>query len=353
MSTANKSAVDRLSDALLVLVHASCLLVFIVPFSWTVVLLALGGYLLRMWAVTAGFHRYFAHRSFKTSRLFQFVLALLGTTAMQNGPLWWASWHRRHHKHSDTTLDPHSPITRGLWHAHMGWVMEGTRETTDLSNVSDLSRYPEIRFLDDHTWMPLVGYALICFAIAGLPGLVWGFSVSTILCSHATMLINSLAHRWGSRRYETHDDSRNNALLAALTLGEGWHNNHHYCMSSARQGFFWWEIDVSYYVITMLSWLGVVWAVRAPPPSALLDHRAGRGRPRARLASPAPPGTAGRGGHCTKMGFIPTSTEPCAMGPVLPARSSHLVKLPLTLSACVPHTPPPQLSLVSQRTSAR
>jgi stearoyl-CoA desaturase (Delta-9 desaturase) len=245
--------------------HLACLLVFFVPFSYGVLALAVGGYLLRMWAITAGYHRYFAHRSFKTSRAFQLVLAVLGTSAMQNGPLWWSSWHRRHHKYSDTPEDTHSPVDRGFWHAHIGWFLDGSHDAPDLSNVKDLSRYPELRFLDRHKWLPIVGYALVCFAIGGLSGVVWGFVLSTIAVLHATMLINSLAHVWGSRRFETGDQSRNNGLLAVLTLGEGWHNNHHHAMTAARQGVAWWEIDATFYVLKVLSWLGIVWELRVRP----------------------------------------------------------------------------------------
>jgi stearoyl-CoA desaturase (delta-9 desaturase) len=261
---------ECLSNALFVAMHAALFLVIIVPFSWRVLALAAVGYVVRMWAITAGYHRYFAHRSYKTSRAWQLLLAVVGATAMQNGPIWWASVHRRHHKESDGPGDPHSPVRRGFWYAHVGWVFDRTvPRPRDESNVRDLMRYPELRWIDRHDWVPLGAYALLCFAIAGLPGLVWGFVVSTVLVFHATMLINSLAHLWGSRRFPTADRSRNNPLLAVLTLGEGWHNNHHFYMSSARQGFFWWEIDVSYCTLRLLSWLGVVWDVRVPPESVL------------------------------------------------------------------------------------
>jgi stearoyl-CoA desaturase (delta-9 desaturase) len=259
---------ECLSNALFVAMHAAVLLVFAVPFSWKVLALAVVGYVLRMWAITAGYHRYFAHRSYKTSRSWQLVLAVLGATAMQNGPIWWASVHRRHHKESDGPGDPHSPVRHGFWYAHVGWVFDRTvPRPRDESNVRDLMRYPELRWIDRHDWVPLAAYALLCFAVGGIPGLVWGFALSTVLVFHATMLINSLAHMWGSRRFATADQSRNNALLAVVTLGEGWHNNHHFYMSSARQGFFWWEIDVSYFTLKLLSWLGVVWDVRVPPES--------------------------------------------------------------------------------------
>jgi stearoyl-CoA desaturase (delta-9 desaturase) len=253
--------------------HLSVFFVFFVPFTGALLALAIGSYLLRMWAITAGYHRYFSHRSFKTSRAFQLVLGILGTSAMQNGPLWWASWHRRHHRFSDTPQDAHSPRVRGFWYAHMGWFLDGTHDDPDLSNVRDLTRYPELRFLDKHKWLPIVAYAFVCAAIAGLPGVVWGFCVPTVLSLHATMLINSLAHVWGARRFATEDDSRNNAILAVVTLGEGWHNNHHHAMTSARQGFYWWEIDFTYYVLVVLSLLGIVWDLRAPSAAALRTSR--------------------------------------------------------------------------------
>jgi stearoyl-CoA desaturase (delta-9 desaturase) len=261
---------EHVSNVLFAAMHAALLLVFVVPLSHAALALALGGYALRMWAVTAGYHRYFAHRSYRTSRAFQLVLAVLGATSMQNGPIWWASVHRRHHKSSDGPGDPHSPLRRGFWYAHVGWVFDrSVPRPYDPSNVSDLLRYPELRWIDRHDWVPLAAYGVACAALGGLPGFVWGFVVGTLALFHATMLINSLAHVWGSRRYATTDGSRNNPLLAILTLGEGWHNNHHHYLSSARQGFFWWEVDVSYYVLRLLALLGVVDRVREPPASAV------------------------------------------------------------------------------------
>ena len=182
--------------------------------------------------------------------------------------------HRRHHKESDGLADPHSPVRRGFWYAHAGWIFDrSVADPRDESNVQDLLRYPELRWVDRHEWVALVAYALGCFAIGGVSGLVWGFVVSTVAVLHATMLINSLAHVWGSRRYATGDESRNNPVLALLTLGEGWHNNHHFYMSSARQGFFWWEIDASYYTLKILSWLRVVWDLREPPASVFSAPR--------------------------------------------------------------------------------
>ncbi len=265
---------ERVSNVLFVAMHVSLLLVFVVPLSWHVAALALGGYALRMWAVTAGYHRYFAHRSYKTSRAFQLVLAILGSTSMQNGPIWWASVHRRHHKYSDGPGDPHSPVDHGFWYAHIGWVFDRTvPPPRDESNVGDLTCYPELRWIDRHDWLPLAAYGVACAAIGGFSGFVWGFVVSTLVVFHATMLINSLAHMRGSRRFATGNQSRNNAPLALLTFGEGWHNNHHRYMSSARQGFVWWEIDLTYYLLRALGCLHVVWGIREPPAAALAATR--------------------------------------------------------------------------------
>jgi len=262
---------EHVSNVLFVLMHLALVLVFVVPFSWKVGALALGGYGLRMWAVTAGYHRYFAHRAYRTSRAFQLMLAVLGATSMQNGPIWWASVHRRHHKHSDEPGDPHSPVVRGFWYAHVGWVFDrSVPRPRSGENVRDLLRYPELRWIDRHDWVPLAAYGVACFLVGGAPGLVWGFVVSTLAVFHATLLINSLAHVWGTRRFETADRSRNNPLLAVLTLGEGWHNNHHHYMSSARQGFRWWEVDVTYYVLRALAWMRLVWDVREPPDAVRL-----------------------------------------------------------------------------------
>jgi len=275
LATFRARLVGDISTALFVALHIACLGAFLVPFAWKLVALALVGYVVRMWAITAGYHRYFAHRSYKTSRAFQLVLAWLGASALQNGPLWCASVHRRHHRDADGPLDPHSP-REGLWHAQLGWFLSGRWGDIDLANVDDLAAFPELRFVERWSWMPIVSYAAVCFAVAGMPGLVWGFAISTVAVIHATAMINSLCHVWGSRRYETGDTSRNNAFLALITLGEGWHNNHHHFQSSARQGFFWWELDLTYLALRALAGLRVVWRLREPTAIALAGPLVGR-----------------------------------------------------------------------------
>ena len=250
------------STAVVVGVHGLCLLVPFVAFSWRVFALALVSYLLQTLGVTAGYHRYFSHHAFKTSRLVQFVLAWLGCAAMQNGPLWWASHHRRHHRFSDRPGDPHSPIQGGFWHAHLGWVLGGEYDRPDLSNVRDFSRFAELRVVDRFKWIPTLATGVICGLALGAPGVVWGLGVATTLAFHAPLLVNSAGHLWGRQRFDTADSSRNNAVLGVLVLGEGWHNNHHHDPSAASHGATWWELDVTYLVIRLLSMVGLVWGVR-------------------------------------------------------------------------------------------
>jgi stearoyl-CoA desaturase (delta-9 desaturase) len=275
-----RQPIEQLSLAMLAGMHLSCFGVLMLPVTAKLVTLGVASYVLRMWAITAGYHRYFSHRAYKTSRPFQFVLALLGTCSMQNGPIWWASWHRHHHRYTDGPKDVHSPLQHGFWEAHMGWILSGRNDVADPTNVTDLLCFPELSLLDRHKWLPLIAYALGCYAIAGVGGVLWGFVLSSVLLLHATALINSAGHLWGSRRYETPDTSRNNLFLALLTLGEGWHNNHHHACSSARQGFFWWEVDLSYYALRLLSSVGLVWDLRMPSQRARFGAAMGQDVPR-------------------------------------------------------------------------
>jgi len=260
---------DLLRAIPFILVHVVALGVFLIPFKAWYVGLAVGLYYLRMFGVTAGYHRYFSHRSFKTSRVFQFLLAWLAVSSAQKGVLWWAAHHREHHRYSDQPEDVHSPVQRSLWFAHVGWIFAPRNFDTNLGHVGDLARFPELRWLDKWHMVPPIVLAAGLLLWGGLPVLLWGFFVSTTLLWHGTFTINSLAHLFGSRRYATPDDSRNNWFLALLTLGEGWHNNHHFYRPAANQGFFWWEFDPTFYILKMLSWIGVIWKVRTPPRRVL------------------------------------------------------------------------------------
>jgi stearoyl-CoA desaturase (delta-9 desaturase) len=239
------------------LLHASVLFVLTVPFHWTALLWLFGSYFLRMFGVTAGYHRYFSHRAYKLNRFWQFMLACLAQTSAQKGALWWAAHHRDHHLHSDRTTDIHSPVHEGFWWSHLGWILSDEYNHYDPKRISDFSRFPELRWLDRYYLVPPVLYAVGIYFLFGPTAFVWGFLVSTVLLYHGTFLINSLAHIWGTRRFPTPDESRNNFWLALVTLGEGWHNNHHHFMSSVRQGIRWWEIDVTYYTLRALSWVGI------------------------------------------------------------------------------------------------
>ncbi len=271
--TALRAADDRRTAWLFFgLMHLSLLGVFFVGWSWIALAVMVAMYVIRMFAITGFYHRYFSHRSFKTSRIAQFIFGFWGATAAQQGPLWWAAHHRHHHQHSDQPQDLHSVKQSGFFHAHMGWVTENAE--TRYERIPDWTKFPELMWLEKyHLLAPVVagaamfglGELLSGFGTSGLQMLIWGFFVSTVLLYHGTFSINSLSHVWGSRRYATKDDSRNNFWLALITLGEGWHNNHHYYATSTRQGFFWWEIDLTYYGLWGMSKLGLVWDFKTVP----------------------------------------------------------------------------------------
>lgn len=255
-------------------VHGVCLAAFWTGVSWRALALCFALYLIRMFGITAGYHRYFAHRSYRTTRAFQFVLAFIACTAEQKGPLWWAAYHRHHHQFSDQVEDAHSPGQSGFWWSHVGWFMSDCYHATPFDAIRDFSRYPELVWLDRYWLAPGILLGAACFLAMGWQGLVVGFFVSTVLLYHGTFVINSLCHMFGSIRYKTTDTSKNNLLLALITLGEGWHNNHHHYATSARMGFFWWEVDMSYYVLRALSVCGIVWGLKQPTPRVLEAGRA-------------------------------------------------------------------------------
>ncbi len=266
----------------LLFMHACCAGIFFVRGGWPAFVVFASTYLLHVFALTAGYHRYFSHKSFSTSRVFQFILALLGTTAAQRDPLWWASHHRMHHLNADTENDPHSPRHHGFWWAHMGWVMKREWMETRFDRIKDFAKYPELLWLNRHPYAPAFGFACLLLGLGALlnrlhPGwgvsgwqfVFYGFFLSTVAVYHVTFCINSVAHMFGKKRYDIDDDSRNNWLLGLLAMGEGWHNNHHRYAVCARQGFRWWEIDLTYAILRLLQWMGIVWDIREPPRSIL------------------------------------------------------------------------------------
>jgi stearoyl-CoA desaturase (delta-9 desaturase) len=251
--------------------------VFLVPVTWVGLALFAAFYSIRVFGLTAGYHRYFAHRGYKTGRVFQFLIGCMGASALQRGPMWWAGHHRSHHKHSDTDQDVHSPVTGTLWWSHVGWILSNDYSHTPWDQMKDWEKYPELRLLEKWDLVPGILVAPFCLGVGYLFGgweyalsaLVWGFFVSTVAVYHVTFMVNSVCHLLGTRRFATTDESRNNWWVALLTFGEGWHNNHHHYPSAARQGFKWWEVDISYSILKALSWVGVVWDLRQPTPRAL------------------------------------------------------------------------------------
>ena len=236
-------------------------------------------YFVRMFAVTGVYHRYFSHRTYKTSRFFQFCLAFLAQTSAQRGALWWAAHHRHHHRYSDQPEDLHSVANDGFWYSHMLWIFDDGNQATDYNRIRDFARFPELRFLNKYYLLPPIALGTLVFFTLGASGLFFGFFASTVLLWHGTFTINSLSHVFGNKRFNTTDHSRNNWLLAIVTMGEGWHNNHHRYSGSTRQGFYWYEYDITYYILKALSFVGLVWKL-SPVPESVLEE----GRERARLS---------------------------------------------------------------------
>jgi stearoyl-CoA desaturase (Delta-9 desaturase) len=271
-----------------VLVHLACIAAIWTGITWQSVALGAALYWLRIFFIGAGYHRYFSHRAYATSRLFQLVLAVGAQSTAQKSVLWWATQHRHHHLHSDTERDLHSPRQKGFIYSHVGWIFARRQDSLDLVKIADFAKFPELMWLHRFELLPAVVLAVICYLVAGWPGLVVGFFWSTVLVFHGTFCINSLAHVHGRKRYVTGDDSRNNWLLALFTMGEGWHNNHHAYQGSVRQGFKWWEFDLTYYVLKLLSWIRLVWDLKTPPQAVVRnEHGLGSrviGRAAAQLA---------------------------------------------------------------------
>jgi stearoyl-CoA desaturase (delta-9 desaturase) len=265
-----------------ILIHFGALAALWTHFEWYLVWVALFLFVIRMFAITGFYHRYFAHKTFKTSRLMQFIFAFIGSTAAQRGPIWWASHHRRHHLNSDRHNDHHSPHTNHFLWSHMGWFLAKKNFLTDRKVVRDLIKFKELVLIDRFDWLPPVLLLLSLFVIgeylsltSGISGLnmvIWGFCVSTILVYHCTFAVNSIAHLWGTQRYNTKEESKNNFFVALLTFGEGWHNNHHHYPGSIRQGFYWWEVDLTYYALRFLSFLGIVYNLRTVSKAIRQKH---------------------------------------------------------------------------------
>jgi len=255
------------------LVHVLCFAAIWTGITTTALVLFVAMFWMRSLFVTAAYHRYFSHKTYKLNRFWQFVFAFQAQSTAQKGVLWWAANHRHHHRYSDTALDLHSPL-KGFWWSHVGWILSDKYKETDYDTIKDFAKYPELRWLNGHDWVAPWTYGVLAYLIGGWPGLVVGFFWSTVLLWHSTFLVNSAAHVFGRRRYETPDTSRNSMIIALITGGEGWHNNHHHYQASARQGFFWWEIDITWYFLNALKWVGIVKDLKVPPERALRPQTA-------------------------------------------------------------------------------
>jgi stearoyl-CoA desaturase (delta-9 desaturase) len=272
-------------------VQASALLAFFVPLSWPLAALWAASHFVRAIGLTLAFHRYFAHRAFQMSRAARVFWTLVGTAAMQKGPLWWAGHHVNHHRFADRDGDPHSPAVSGFYYAHIGWFLNDARHDRIESGnavMRDFGGVPEIAWLDRYYFAPPLALAAAMYLAGGFEWLVWGFCVPTVTLAHATFAINTVNHLFGSRRFDTMDDSRNNAVTAVFAVGEGWHNNHHRYQRAARNGFFWWEFDPTWYVIRAMAAVGLAWDVQVVPVRVYAEARARRAGRRMMGRAPTP-----------------------------------------------------------------
>lgn len=263
---------------------AAIVLLWPFGFNWLQLALLVGMYIITGLGVTVGYHRLFTHKSFDTGPVMTFIIGACGSMAAEGRVMDWVANHRRHHQHSDKEGDLHSPhihgegiwnIFRGLWHAHMGWIMRP--RIADLDRYApDLQKDPVVRAVH-RTFLLWIAVGLLIPTVLGglitmtwtgaLLGLLWGGLVRTLLVHHVTWSVNSVCHLWGSRPFDSHDESRNNAVCAALAFGEGWHNNHHAFPASARHGLRWWEVDLSYLVIRAMALVGLARNIRTPAPA--------------------------------------------------------------------------------------
>ncbi len=273
-SPSDAKSIDWLKTVPFAAVHVGAIAgILVLGWSWRGFVLAIALYYVRMFFITAGYHRYFSHRSFRTSRAMQLLLAIGAMTSSQKGVMWWAGHHRTHHRFSDQPGDVHSALRDGFLWSHLGWLFARKYQATSAGHVKDLAKYPELVWLDRWWWLPQTALAVALFVVGGPFALVWGFFVSTSILWHGTFSINSLTHMFGTRRYATTDNSRNSLILALVTLGEGWHNNHHYYSRATRQGFFWWELDPTYAILRLMAMLGLVWDLHEPSAAVIAGAR--------------------------------------------------------------------------------
>jgi len=242
------------------LFHAGVVAAFFF-FTWNALLVAV----LLWWisgslGIGMGYHRLLTHRGYKTPKWVEYCLTVCATLALEGGPIFWVATHRIHHKFSDQDGDPHSPRD-GKWWSHMGWILTGKsmhHDTTTLAHyVPDLAKDKFHVWITKYHYAPMIVLGLALLAAGGPPLLLWGVFLRTVVGLHATWLVNSATHLWGSRRFATRDSSTNNWVVALLTFGEGWHNNHHAYPTSARHGLKWYEVDVNWYGIQALKLLGL------------------------------------------------------------------------------------------------
>jgi len=272
----SRQGLNWITTVVLVLFHIGAIAAFFF-FSWPAVIAAVFLYwMCTGLGISLGYHRLHTHRSYKTPLLLEYFFAVCGALTLEGGPIFWVATHRIHHQNSDKPGDPHSPRD-GAWWSHIGWILVGEAKHNNTKLMSkyapDLARHRFYVWLNDYHWLPMVVLGLLLLAIGGLPMLLWGVCLRVVFGLHATWLVNSATHMWGSRRFATRDDSRNNWWVALITFGEGWHNNHHAHPTSARHGLAWYEFDISWITLKVMKVLGIAKSVQVAKISTSIAER--------------------------------------------------------------------------------
>ena len=269
---ANGQKINWVTTLILAGLHIGAFAAFFC-FSWKAFFMAVALHWVAVgWGISLGYHRLHTHQSYQCPRWLEYFFAVCGTMTLEGGPMFWVGTHRVHHAKSDKAGDPHSPHEGTFW-SHMGWIVFGETNHNNsqfmAKHAPELARHKFYWWLNTYHWIPVVATGLALLAFGGWSMFLWGFCLRIVYGLHCTWLINSATHIFGSRRFETADDSRNSFILAVLTFGEGWHNNHHAHQTSARHGMLWYEFDISWITLKLLKSVGLVWGVRLVKPEVL------------------------------------------------------------------------------------
>ena len=276
ITLSNRKKMNWVTSIALILLHIGAITALFM-FTWRALAVTIFLYWMTIClGISMGYHRLHTHRSYQVPRVLEYFFAVCGALTLEGGPIFWVATHRIHHQKSDQPGDPHSP-REGAWWSHVGWILFGETNHNNTRVMGkyapDLMKHPFYVWLNNYHWVPLAVLGAVLLAVGGLPVFLWGICVRVVFGLHSTWLVNSATHLWGSRRFNTRDDSRNSWWVALLTFGEGWHNNHHAHPTSARHGLAWYEFDISWIQIRILKFLGIAKAIRVATIASVSSER--------------------------------------------------------------------------------